>query len=71
MNLIILISLMQAVVLSYDIVVIGSGLAGVSSTLEASLNNPKLSILILEKEKFPGGNSMKATSGINLLGTPL
>ena len=51
--------------------VVGSGLAGVSSALEATLNNPKLKILILEKEKFPGGNSMKATSGINLLDSKL
>ena len=50
---------------SYDLVIVGSGLAGLSAALEA--NNHNLSIFLIEKEMYLGGNSMKATSGINLL----
>jgi flavocytochrome c len=57
---------------NYDIIIVGSGLAGVSATYESYLNsNGKLKILLLEKEKNFGGNSIKATSGINILNSPL
>ena len=57
---------------NYDIIIVGAGLAGVSATYESYLNsNGKLKILLLEKEKKFGGNSIKATSGINILNSPL
>lgn len=51
----------------YDIIIVGSGLAGLTAALEVYDDN--LSILLIEKESYLGGNSMKATSGINLLFT--
>ena len=52
---------------SYDVIVVGSGLAGLSAALECY--NQNASVLLIEKESYMGGNSMKATSGINLLFT--
>jgi hypothetical protein len=53
------------------VVVIGSGLAGCTAATIASqhLSNMNIdaSITILEKEERPGGNSMKASSGMNAL----
>lgn len=56
----------------FDIVIVGSGLAGLSAGFE-SYRNAKgaLKVIILEKETNYGGNSKKATSGINLLETPI
>ncbi|KAI8368364.1 FAD binding domain-containing protein [Choanephora cucurbitarum] len=51
------------------VIVIGSGLAGLSATLEAS-SQSNTKVILIEKEKQIGGNSMKATSGINSLGAP-
>jgi len=51
--------------LSYDLIIVGSGLAGLTAALEANYSN--INILLIEKEGYLGGNSMKATSGINLL----
>jgi len=62
---------------SENIVVIGSGLAGLSAVVEAyhtakaiyndeiAKNHPFPKIYLIEKEKGIGGNSAKATSGIN------
>jgi flavocytochrome c len=47
------------------LVVVGSGLAGTTAALAASSENPSANIIILEKEERTGGNSMKASSGIN------
>ncbi|CAO3593959.1 unnamed protein product [Absidia cylindrospora] len=56
------------------IAIIGGGLAGLSAALEAldQANNDKThaappKIILLEKEKNIGGNSMKASSGINAI----
>eukprot|EP00557_Chaetoceros_sp_GSL56_P014853 CAMPEP_0176485224 /NCGR_PEP_ID=MMETSP0200_2-20121128/4928_1 /TAXON_ID=947934 /ORGANISM="Chaetoceros sp., Strain GSL56" /LENGTH=1225 /DNA_ID=CAMNT_0017881859 /DNA_START=99 /DNA_END=3776 /DNA_ORIENTATION=+ len=49
------------------VIVIGSGLAGLSAAIEAA--DAKAKVLILEKELKTGGNSAKATSGINGWGT--
>lgn len=49
------------------VIVIGSGLAGLSAAIEAA--DAKANVIILEKELKTGGNSAKATSGINGWGT--
>ena len=56
----------------YDLIIVGAGLAGLTSAFEANkLFEGKKRILILEKMPKSGGNSAKATSGINMLNTPL
>ncbi|KAG0162567.1 cleavage and polyadenylation specificity factor subunit 2 [Apophysomyces sp. BC1034] len=45
------------------VVVIGAGLAGLTAALEAHNHGAK--VILIDKEKNVGGNSMKATSGIN------
>lgn len=49
------------------IVVVGSGLAGSCAALAAADANLNARIILLEKEVKTGGNSMKASSGINAL----
>ncbi|ETL96808.1 hypothetical protein L917_05789 [Phytophthora nicotianae] len=48
-----------------DITIVGAGLAGLTASLEAANLDPSLKILLVEKEKKVGGNSAKASSGIN------
>lgn len=48
-----------------DVVVVGGGLAGLSAALAAQERQPACSVLILDKEANLGGNSAKASSGIN------
>ena len=56
----------------YDLIIIGAGLAGLTSSYEANkLFEGKKKILVLEKNPKIGGNSAKATSGINILNNPL
>ena len=50
-----------------DVVVIGGGLAGISAAIEAS--RARARVVLLDKEADLGGNSAKATSGINACGT--
>lgn len=45
------------------VIVVGGGLAGLSAAIEASRHGAR--ITVIEKEKSLGGNSAKATSGIN------
>ena len=52
------------------VVVIGAGSAGLTASLEAGMRlngqeQGKVDVVILEKESFVGGNSMKASSGMN------
>eukprot|EP00826_Nyctotherus_ovalis_P010750 TRINITY_DN12818_c0_g1_i11.p1 TRINITY_DN12818_c0_g1~~TRINITY_DN12818_c0_g1_i11.p1 ORF type:complete len:506 (-),score=106.43 TRINITY_DN12818_c0_g1_i11:136-1653(-) len=54
----------------FDVVVVGSGLAALCSSYTILKENPKLRVAILEKEKALGGNSMKASSGINFVCSP-
>ena len=49
------------------VIVIGGGLAGCSAAIEAA--NCGAQVILLEKEAKLGGNSAKATSGINAWGT--
>ena len=56
----------------YDLIIVGSGLAGLTAAFESDkLFKGEKKILILEKMPKFGGNSAKATSGINMLNTPL
>lgn len=50
-----------------DVIVVGGGLAGLSATVEAVRHGAR--VTIVEKEKSLGGNSAKATSGMNGAGT--
>ena len=49
------------------VIVVGGGLAGLTSTIEAARHGAQ--VTIIEKEKQLGGNSAKATSGMNGVGT--
>jgi flavocytochrome c len=50
------------------VIVVGSGLAGLSAAIEAARNGA--SVTILEKEARVGGNSLCASSGMNAVATP-
>mmetsp|Transcript_8536 Transcript_8536/g.19106 ORF Transcript_8536/g.19106 Transcript_8536/m.19106 type:complete len:1257 (+) Transcript_8536:92-3862(+) len=52
---------------SATVIVVGSGLAGMSAAIEAA--DARAKVIILEKEPNTGGNSAKATSGISGWGT--
>ena len=52
---------------SATVIVVGSGLAGMSAAIEAA--DARARVILLEKEPKTGGNSAKATSGINGWGT--
>ena len=51
------------------VIVIGGGLAGMTAASTVLENGGK--VVILDKSAFCGGNSIKATSGINGAGTKL
>lgn len=46
-------------------IVIGGGLAGITTALTIAENNIHHRVIIIEKEKILGENSAKASSGIN------
>jgi succinate dehydrogenase/fumarate reductase flavoprotein subunit len=50
------------------VIVIGGGLAGMSAALEAHKLGAE--VILVEKEPKLGGNSAKASSGINAVNTP-
>lgn len=52
---------------SATVIVVGGGLAGLSAAIEAA--DARATVILLEKEANTGGNSAKATSGINGWGT--
>lgn len=52
-----------------DVVIVGSGGAGMSAAIEAY--DAGASVLILEKRPYAGGNTMRASGGINAAGTDL
>ncbi|ACS86891.1 flavocytochrome c [Musicola paradisiaca] len=52
---------------SYDVVVIGSGGAGLAAAIQASDDGAK--VLIVEKMSSIGGNTIKASVGMNAAGT--
>lgn len=54
---------------TYDVVVVGSGFAGLSAAIEAK--NANASVAILEKMPVPGGNSTINGGGMSVVGSPL
>ncbi|KAI6283534.1 hypothetical protein ACKVWC_001010 [Pyricularia oryzae] len=48
-----------------QIIIVGAGLAGLSAAHAALTASPSASVLLLERAAKPGGNSIKASSGIN------
>lgn len=54
---------------SADIVIIGAGGAGLSAAVEAYENGTR-NIVVLEKMPIVGGNTNRATGGLNAAGTP-
>lgn len=50
-----------------DVVVIGAGASGMSAALEA--RNAGLEVVLLEKMPYVGGNTIRATAGINAVNT--
>ena len=60
-------NLVRARLATNDVVVVGGGLAGLSAAIEAARHGAR--VTIIDKERSLGGNSAKATSGINGVGT--
>ena len=52
---------------SYDVVIIGAGGAGLSAAI--TVKDAGASVVIFEQMPFPGGNTVRATGGINATGT--
>lgn len=52
---------------TWDVIVVGSGFAGLTAAIEA--RNGGASVLVLEKMKAPGGNSLISDGGIAAAGT--
>lgn len=48
----------------YDLVIIGAGIIGIGSAIAALENNPKLRVLVLEKESFSGQHASGRNSGV-------
>ena len=56
-----------AVTLDCDVVIVGAGGAGLTAAVRANQEGAK--VLVLEKMSFVGGNSLKASGGMNAAGT--
>uniref|UniRef100_A0A0K0DY49 fumarate reductase (NADH) n=1 Tax=Strongyloides stercoralis TaxID=6248 RepID=A0A0K0DY49_STRER len=52
-----------------DIIIVGGGLAGLTATLEILNHHSSNKVILFEKQKNFGGNSAKASSGINACNT--
>jgi flavocytochrome c len=61
--------LMERSIDTFDVVVIGSGFAGLAAAIEA--RETGASVVVLEKMKAPGGNSVISDGGIAAAGTAL
>lgn len=53
---------------NFDVVVIGSGGAGLSAAIEAK--EVGANVIVIEKNAIVGGNTIRATGGMNAAGTP-
>ena len=56
---------------NYDLVIVGTGLSGLTSAYQAYLLSKNIDILILETESIYGGESIKDIDGINFFNTPI
>lgn len=54
---------------TFDVIVAGAGFAGLTAAIEA--RNAGASVVVLEKMKAPGGNSIISDGGVAAAGTPL
>lgn len=50
------------------VVVVGAGLAGMTAAITAAEADPSVHVIVYDKEPHLGGNSAKATSGMNAAG---
>ena len=52
-----------------DIVIVGSGISGLSAAIEAKRSNPDLTVVILERNAYTGGSSRVCGGGIWVVGS--
>ena len=48
----------------YDLAIVGSGIIGISAGIAALESNPRLKVLILDKERIPGAHASGRNSGV-------
>ncbi|MFN0087619.1 MAG: FAD-dependent oxidoreductase, partial [Blastocatellia bacterium] len=53
----------------YDVVVVGSGIAGVAGALEASARGAR--VAVLDMNSMPGGHAIQSSAGILIAGSDL
>lgn len=53
---------------SWDVVVVGSGMAGLSAAIQVRRENPDASVLVLEKEAYTGGSTRVCGGGLWAMG---
>ena len=52
-----------------DIVIVGSGISGLSASIEAKRSNPDLNVVVLERNAYTGGSSRVCGGGIWVVGS--
>lgn len=52
-----------------DIVIVGSGISGLSASIEAKRTNPDLNVVVLERDAYTGGSSRVCGGGIWVVGS--
>ena len=52
-----------------DIVIVGSGISGLSASIEAKRTNPDLNVVVLERNAYTGGSSRVCGGGIWVVGS--